>query len=178
MLLADHETTALTLVWTWYLLARDPGAAEVLEAEARGVLGGRPARTADLDALPYTRAVVQEGLRLYPPAYAIGREARAEVGLDGHSIPKGATVFMSPWVMHRDPRYYEEPEAFRPERWLGDAPAGLPRFAYFPFGGGARVCIGNAFALCELVLVMATIARQGQLRLVSDRAIAPHPLIT
>ena len=143
------ETTAVALVWTSYLMARDPGAAEVLEAEARGVLGGRPASAADLDALPYTRAVVQEGLRLYPPAYAIGREARAEVRLDGYSIPKGATVFMSPWVMQRDPRYYEEPEAFRPERWLGDAPAGLPRFAYFPFGGGARVCIGNTFALNE-----------------------------
>ncbi|MGH8565942.1 MAG: cytochrome P450 [Gammaproteobacteria bacterium] len=182
MLLAGHETTALTLVWTWYLLARDPGAVDMavdmLEAEARGVLGGCPARAADLDTLPYTRAVVQEGLRLYPPAYAIGREARAEVRLDGHSIPKGATVFMSPWVMHRDPRYYEEPEVFRPERWLGDAPAGLPRFAYFPFGGGARVCIGNTFALCELVLVMATIARQGRIHLTSDRAIAPRPLIT
>ena len=178
MLLAGHETTALALVWTWYLLARDPGAADALAAEARRVLCGRPASAGNLDALPYTRAAVQEGLRLYPPAYAIGREARAEVLLDGHRIPRGATVFMSPWVMQRDPRYYEEPEAFRPERWLGDAPACLPRFAYFPFGGGARVCIGNTFALSELVLVMATIARQGHLRLASDRAIAPRPLIT
>ena len=178
MLLAGHETTALALVWTWYLLARDPSAADALAAEARRVLCGRPASAGDLDALPYTRAVVQEGLRLYPPAYAIGREARAEILLDGHRIPRGATVFMSPWVMHRDPRYYEQSEAFRPERWLGDVLAGLPRYAYFPFGGGARVCIGNTFALTELVLVMATIARQGRIQLTSDRAIAPRPLIT
>ncbi len=178
MLLAGHETTALALAWTWYLLARDTSAADTLAAEARRVLYGRPASTADLDALPYTRAVVQEGLRLYPPAYAIGREARAEVLLDDHCIPKGATVFMSPWVLHRDPRYFQQPEAFRPERWLDGLLAALPRYAYFPFGGGARVCIGNSFALMELALVVATIARQGRLRLASDRLIVPRPLIT
>ncbi len=178
LLLAGHETTALALVWTCYRVARDAGIADGLGAEARRVLHGRPATAADLDALPYTRAVVQEGLRLYPPAYAIGREACGEVLLHEHRIPKGATVFMSPWVMHRDARYYEAPESFRPERWIGGAPAGLPRFAYFPFGGGARVCVGNGFALAELVLVMATIADRGRFRLASDRDIAPRPLIT
>ncbi len=178
LLLAGHETTALALVWTWYRVARDARVADALVREARRVLKDRPPRAADLDALPYTRAVVQEGLRLYPPAYAIGREARAPVLLGNHRIPKGATVFMSPWVMHRDPRYYEEPEAFLPERWIGGAPPGFPRFAYFPFGGGARVCIGNTFALTELVLVMAVVARQGRIQLTSDREILPRPLIT
>jgi cytochrome P450 len=178
LLLAGHETTALALVWTSYLLAREPAVAEALQAEVRRVLGEHPASAADLDALPLTRAVVQEGLRLYPPAYAIGREARTDVELEGHRIPKGATVFMSPWVMHRDPRFFEAPEAFRPGRWLDGAATRLPRFAYFPFGGGARVCIGNAFALAEIALVLATLARHGRLCLDSDRPVAPRPLIT
>jgi cytochrome P450 len=160
LLLAGHETTALALSWTWYLLARHPDVDGTLAAELERTLAGRPPSLGELAALRYTEAVVLESMRLFPPAYAFGREAVADCELGGYPVPAGTTLFMSPWVMHRDPRFYDEPERFAPERWLDGLADRLPRFAYLPFGGGPRICIGNRFAMMEAVLILATVARR------------------
>jgi cytochrome P450 len=120
--------------------------------------------------LPYARAVILETMRLYPPAWAIGREAIEDFTLSGYRIPKGAQLWMSQWVNHRDPRYFPEPQAFRPERWLGGLERSLPRFAYYPFGGGTRICIGNHFAMMEAVLTLVTLLRRFRIRLVNPEA--------
>jgi cytochrome P450 len=156
---AGHETTALALTFALYLLGWHPAEREAIAHEARAVLGSRTATYADLPQLVRTKAALQEAMRLYPPVYAMGREATAEVDLGAVVLPKGAIVVMAQWVVHRDPRWYRDPEAFRPERWLDHSLDGNPKFAYFPFGGGPRVCIGNQFAMMEAVLVLATIAR-------------------
>jgi cytochrome P450 len=160
LLLAGHETTANALSWTWYLLAQNPEAADRLAAEASEVLGGRPATAADLSQLPYAERVVLESMRLYPPVYAYGREAVQDTEVMGYRIPKGWTVVMSQWVIHRDPRFFADPERFDPDRWADGLAQRLPRYAYFPFGGGPRVCIGSAFAQLEAVLILATLARE------------------
>jgi cytochrome P450 len=157
---AGHETTALALTFALYLLGWHASERNAIAREAHEVLGDRPATYADLPRLVRTKAVVQEAMRLYPPAYAIGREAIEEVDLGDVVLPKGAIVVMAQWVVHRDPRWYRDPEVFRPERWLDGSLDGNPKFAYFPFGGGPRTCVGNHFAMMEAVLVLATIVQQ------------------
>jgi cytochrome P450 len=157
LLLAGHETTATALAWTWYALSRTPHAREALHAELDAVLGDRDPDVADLPRLRYTDAVFSETLRLYPPASAFGRRAIERCEIGGYSIPAGAGIIISPYVVHRNPRFYPRPNAFEPERFLTGE---RPEFAYVPFGGGARRCIGDAFARMEAVLALATIARR------------------
>jgi cytochrome P450 len=178
LFLAGHETTALALAWGGYLLAQHPHVVEKLHAELHQVLGGRTPTAADLPNLPYTEMVIQEVMRLYPPAYAIGRQAIGPCTIGGYPIPAGGTVLMSQWVVHRDPRYYDDPEHFYPERWADGLAKRLPRYAYFPFGGGQRVCIGNTFALMELPLVLATIAQRFRFSLPPGPPVVPKPLLT
>ncbi|HEY3170450.1 MAG TPA: cytochrome P450 [Thermoanaerobaculia bacterium] len=178
LFLAGHETTAIALSWTWYLLAHHPLVKDRLLKELFEELDRRPATVSDLPRLPFADAVVKEAIRLYPPAYVLGREALADCEIGGYPIPAGATVFMSPWVMHRDPRWFASPEKFLPERWLDGLAARLPRFAYMPFGGGPRVCIGDRFATMEAVLVLATVARRYRLERISDAEVVPFPSIT
>jgi cytochrome P450 len=178
LFLAGHETTALALAWGGYLLAQHPHVVEKLHAELHQVLGGRTPTAADLPNLPYTEMVIQEVMRLYPPAYAIGRQAIGPCTIGGYPIPAGGTVLMSQWVVHRDPRYYDDPERFYPERWADGLAKRLPRYAYFPFGGGQRVCIGNTFALMELPLVLATIAQRFRFSLPPGPPVVPKPLLT
>lgn len=165
--LAGHETTALALSYALWLLARHPEAQARLHAEVGEVLGDRPATLADLPRLTYCDAVVKEAMRLYPPAYLIGREALEDVQIAGYTVPRGAQVLTPIWAVHRDPRWFPAPLRFRPERWLDGLEKRLHRFAYFPFGGGARICVGNHFAMLESVLVLAT--------LVQGIAVAPDP---
>lgn len=160
LLLAGHETTALLLTYTWWLLAGAPDALAKLRAELDLVLGERDPAPEDLPRLVYTQQVLQESLRLYPPAAILGRQAREADEIAGWKVPAGALVFFAPWILHRDPRFWAEPLAFRPERWTDAMRATLPRFAFFPFGGGERVCIGEAFAMLEARLVLATLARR------------------
>jgi cytochrome P450 len=178
LFLAGHETTALALAWGWYLLAQHPDAVEKLQAELRQVLGGRAPTAADLPNLLYTDMIVQEVMRLYPPAYAIGRQAIRACTIGGYPVPAGGTILMSQWVVHRDPRYFDNPERFYPERWADGLAKRLPRYAYFPFGGGQRVCIGNTFALMELPLVLATIAQRFRLSLPPGPPVLPKPQLT
>ena len=163
LLLAGHETTALTLGFAFDLLGRHPDVAKKLEAEVSAVLDGRPATAADLPRLKYTDAVVRESMRLYPPAWAIGREAIALCTIGGYAIEPGTQLWAAQWVMHRDARWFPNPLAFEPERWENDFAKSLPRPAYFPYGGGPRICIGNAFAQMEAVLVLATIVQRARL---------------
>lgn len=178
LLLAGHETTALALSWTWYLLSQNPRVEARLAEELRTVLGDRPPTFPDLPRLQYTEQVVTESMRLYPPAWGFGREAVGDCEIGGYSVPAGTIVFVSPWVLHHDPRHFDDPEAFRPERWADGLSQRLPRFAYLPFGGGPRVCIGNRFAMMEAVLVLATIARRFRLEWLGGAPIVPFPSIT
>ncbi|WP_349368322.1 cytochrome P450 [Salinarimonas sp.] len=178
LLLAGHETTALVLSWAWYELARHPQAQERLAAEIEAVLGDRPAGVEDLRRLPFAECVVKESMRLYPPGWAIGRETTEEVEIGGYTIAKGTTVIMAPWVLHRDPRFFDEPEAFRPERWEDGLEERLPRFAYMPFGGGPRVCIGNRFSMMEAILLLVTMARRYRFAPTPGRDTTPFPSIT
>lgn len=158
--LAGHETTSINLAFCFHLLARHPEAEAALHRELDAVLGGREPTVEDLSALHYTESVVKESLRLYPPAWSISREALDEDEIAGWRVPAGAMVVMNPWTVHRDARLFEEPEAFRPERWAGGLEQRLPRFAWFPFGGGPRLCIGSSFALMESRLVLAMVAQR------------------
>jgi cytochrome P450 len=176
--LAGHETTSLTLTWTWYLLATHPDAEAKLVEEWQRVLGGRSPTPDDLHNLPYTDAVISEAMRVYPPVYLIGREATRDLELGGYRVRKGTTVFMSQWVSHRDPRYFPDPEAFRPERWLDGLAKRIPKYAYYPFGGGPRVCIGNTFALMEGAILLATVGQRYRFTLDPDAVIATSPQIT
>lgn len=178
LLLAGHETTALALSWTWYLLAGHPEADARLAAELAEVLGGRPPTAADLPRLRFAEAVVLESMRLYPPAYGFGREAVEDCELGGYRIPAGANVFLLQWVVHRDPRWFADPEKFRPERWLDGLASRLPKYAYFPFGGGPRLCIGNAFAMTEAILVVAALAQRFRFALAPGQVVTPWPSIT
>jgi cytochrome P450 len=177
-LLAGHETTAVSLSWTWYLLSQHPEVAKKLHEELNGVLGDRSPQLEDLARLPYTDKVVKESMRLYPPAWSLARTAVAEIEIGGYRLPAGANVVMSPWIMHRDPRFFEDPERFDPGRWSSQGTQLLPRFAYFPFGGGPRVCIGASFATMETNLLMASIAKRFLLQLVPGHLVVPQPGIT
>jgi cytochrome P450 len=178
ILLAGHETTANALTWTLYLLSQNPAAAATLHAELDRVLAGRLPSPRDYGQLAFTRRVVTESMRLYPPAWIIGRRTIGEYTIGQYQLPPRAIVFMSPYVMHRDRRFYADAECFKPDRWTADFEATLPKFAYFPFGGGARQCIGEQFAWMEGVLVLATIAATWRLELEPSQRIVPQPLVT
>lgn len=175
---AGHETTALNLTFTLLLLSEHPEVAAKLEAEVDGVLGGRRAQASDLPRLPYAEAVVKESLRLYPPAWTVGRQPLEDVEIAGFPLPKGAQIVLPQWVVHRDPRWYPLPERFRPERWLDGSEANLPRFAFYPFGGGPRTCVGNHFAMMEALLVLVTWTQRLRFRALSGRAPALLPAVT
>lgn len=178
LLLAGHETTALTLGFTFQLLGEHPAIAEKLVAEIDAVLGERQATAADMPKLRYAEAVVREAMRLYPPAWAVGREATAPLEIGGYAVPKGTQLWAAQWIVHRDPRWFSDPLAFRPERWENDFIKTLPRHAYFPFGGGPRICIGNAFAMMEAVLILVTIARRFRFTPERSGPIALTPSVT
>jgi len=178
LFMAGHETTALTLSWAWYLLSKNPAAETRLHEELRDVLAGSLPTIADLGRLPYLRGVVNEVLRLYPPAYILARTSIAPSTIGGYDLPTGSTIILSQWVTHHDARFFPDPDAFLPERWLDGLEDRLPAGAYFPFGDGPRRCIGQNFALMEVVLVMATIAQKFQFRLATAQKIVPDPLVT
>ena len=178
LFLAGHDTTALTLTWTLYLLAQNPDVETRLRAELESVMGNRLPTAADRPNLKYAEQVIQESMRLYPPAWVVGRSVIEPCTVGGQALSVGNTVIMSQWVMHRAPRWFADPETFRPERWQNDFAKTLPRYAYFPFGGGPRVCIGNTFALMESVLVLATILQTWRLELVPDQNIALQTAVT
>jgi cytochrome P450 len=178
LFLAGHETTANALSWTWWLLAQNPEAENKLHAELDSLLGGRAPTLDDVAKLKYTEQVLTESLRLYPPAWGTARIAMEDHEIGGYHIPKGAGVSLTQWTMHRDPRWFTDPEIFRPERWQDGLAKRLPRFAYFPFGGGPRQCIGSTFALMEATLVLATIAQKFRFRLVAGHPVVPLPSIT
>lgn len=178
LMLAGHETTANALSWTWLLLANHPHVCSKLTEELKTVLDGRAPKIADLPQLTYTNQVIKESMRLYPPATDVSREATRECEIGGYVIPQGCTLIASQWVMHRHPRYFNEPEVFNPERWTDDLEKKLPRGVYFPFGDGPRICIGKSFAQMEAVLILATIAQSFQLELVPDQTIELQPSIT
>jgi cytochrome P450 len=176
--LAGHETTANALAWTWYLLSQHPEAEARLHGELEEVLGGRPPAAEDLPRLRYVEMVFAESMRLYPPAWILGRRALEDYEVGGYLIPRGALVILSPYVMHRDPRFFPEPERFDPGRWTPEAKAARPQFSYFPFGGGPRRCIGEGFAWMEGVLVIATLAQRWRLRLAPGQRVAPQTGVT
>ncbi len=178
LFLAGHETTAQMLTWTWYALSEHPAAEARLHEELRAVLGGRAPEAADFARLPYLQAVMNEVLRLFPPAYIMAREVIETCELGGYEFAPGTTILFSQWVTHRDPRFYDDPDAFRPERWLDGLANRLPPGAYFPFGGGPRRCIGEGFALLEAAIVIASLAQRFRFRLVPGHPVVPEPLVT
>src|SRR5437870_4014510 len=178
LFLAGHETTALTLAWSWYLLGRDPETDKKFHAELDEVLGGREPTFADIPRLKHTEQIAKESLRLYPPAYGLGREAIDDCEIGGYRVPKGTQVFMFQWATQRDPRFYDEPLEFKPERWTDEFIGRLPKYAYFPFGHGPRACIGASFAMMEIILVLATIGQKFRLELVRDHPVSILPAMS
>ncbi|MEP6818893.1 MAG: cytochrome P450 [bacterium] len=175
---ASHEAAALVLTWTCYLLALHPEKQETLVAENRDQLQeGTASTVAELSALPYTRMVIKEAMRLYPPNRSVGREALNDCEIGNYHVPVGTQLLMSQWVVHRDSRYFDSPEEFLPERWTPEFMRQLPKYAYFPFGGGPRVCIGQDFATMEAMLVIAAILRKFKLVLVEGQAVEPQPVV-
>ena len=179
LFLTALDTTSLALTWTWYLLSQHPAVETELHAELDRVLGSRPPAIEDIDRLAFTRMVFLEAMRLYPPIYAIARQAVAAFTVGGYTVPAGTLVLMSPYLMHRDARYFTEPARFDPWRWAphAEAAARPPKFAHFPFGGGPRGCIGQPYAMQEGVLVLAAIARRWRLRLAPGHRVEFRPLI-
>jgi len=178
LFLAGHETTANALSWMWYLVGAAPEVERRLHEEVDRVLAGRLPTDADIPQLPYVEQVVAEAMRLYPPAWMIGRRVIAAQPLGDYILPANALVLLSPYVTQRDARFFPEPERFRPERWTAEFKAALPPFAYFPFGGGSRRCIGEPFAWMELMLVASTIAARSRLAIVPGQRVVPKPLMT
>jgi cytochrome P450 len=176
--LAGYETVANALTWTWYLLSQNPAAADRMYAEIAHVLQGAPATVADYPNLKYTEQVFAESMRLYPPAWAMGRRSTKAVELGPYKLPPGSHFFFSQYVMHRSPEFWDDPLAFRPERHTPEAKAARPRFVYFPFGGGRRQCIGEGFAWMEGVLALATIAQRWRLHFVPTYPVIPQAKIT
>jgi cytochrome P450 len=160
MLLAGHDTTALTLTYTWYLLSQHPEVAARFHDELDDVLGGRTPTTDDLSDLQYTEQVLNESMRLYPPVYMMFREPKADVKLGGYRIPEGSALLLSQWVTHRSPRWYDDPETFDPDRWAPERRGDRPRFSYFPFGGGPRHCIGKQLSMMEAKLILGTVGQR------------------
>lgn len=178
LLFAGHETTSNLLAWTWFLLATHPEVEQRLQAELDAVLGGRLPTVEDLAHLPYGHRVLEETLRLYPPAWSLARKALVDDKVGGYVLPASTIILMSPYVTHRHPAFWEEPERFDPDRFTPERVAVRPRYAYFPFGGGPRQCIGNTFALMEAHLILATVAQRYRLRLVPDHPVEPQALLT
>ncbi len=178
LVLAGHETTAVALTWTWYLLMRHPAVYQRVQDEVDQVLAGRTPNVADLAHLPYTLHCINEALRLYPPVYVLARSATQPLEIGGYQIPAGRSILISPYTLHRHPDYFPQPDHFNPDRWTSPAATHLPRGAYLPFGAGPRVCIGQPFALMELHLIVATLAQQLTFDLVPGQAILPEPLLT
>jgi cytochrome P450 len=178
LFLAGHETTANALSWAWYLLMQHPEAYDRLVEESARVLGGRRPGFADLPTLPWAAAVFKEAMRLYPPAYLLGRRAIRDTMIGPYRIEKGATVFVNIWQIHRRPDYWDRAEAFRPERFLDGAERNLPKSTYLPFGGGPRICIGNHFALMEGQLILAQLAGALRFERIGDAPMIAEPLIT
>jgi cytochrome P450 len=178
LFLAGYETTALTLAWTWYLLARHRLIENKLVGEWQSVLSGRIPSSGDIANLPYTAAVIAESMRLFPPVYVTGREATTDLELGGYRVKRGYSVLMSQWVSHRDPEYFPDPETFIPERWENSLAKRLPKFAYYPFGGGKRICIGQSFALMEATIILAGVGQRYRFTLEPEAVIAVKPQIT
>jgi cytochrome P450 len=178
LFLASYETTALTLAWSWYLLARHKPVEDKLADEWHRVLSGRIPSAQDVANLPYTAAVIAESMRLFPPVYVIGREATTDLELGGYHVKRGYSVLMSQWVSHRDPEYFPDPEAFIPERWERGLAKKLPKFAYYPFGGGKRICVGQSFALMEATIVLAAVGQRYRFTIDPEAAITIKPQIT
>ena len=174
--LAGHETTANAMAWTWHLLGSAPEAEARLHAELATVLAGRVPTMDDVPKLEWTRAIISESMRLFPPAWTMGRRVLQDHALGSHTVEKDSLVILSQWVVHHDPRWWSEPEAFTPERWM--APTDRPKYAYFPFGGGTRVCIGEAFAWTEAILLLATIAQRWRFVRGEQPAPTTEPRIT
>jgi cytochrome P450 len=178
LFLAGHETTANALTWTWYLLSRHPQAEAALHTELAEVLGGRAPTLDDVPRLSTTSAVLSESMRLYPPAWAIGRRALVEHRADGFAIPAQSVIVVSPWLLHHDERWWPQASEFRLDRWTEDAIAERPRHAYIPFGGGPRMCIGEGFARMEAVLLLATIAQRWRLEREPSEEVGLQPAVT
>ena len=176
--LAGHETTAMAMTWTWFLLSQHPLEESKLHAELDSVLGGRAPTHEDLSKLVYTRMVIEESMRVYPPVHTIGREAIGADTLAGRHIPQGSTILIAPWLLHRHAKLWRDPGKFDPERFSPESAATRPRFAYMPFGGGKRICIGAAFALAEATVLLATLAQRYSLRVVPGHKVEPQGLIT
>ncbi|MDQ3012143.1 MAG: cytochrome P450, partial [Acidobacteriota bacterium] len=176
--LAGHETTATALTWTWYLLSQHPDIEAKFHAEVDQVLNGNLPTVEDYPRLRYTEMIFAESMRLYPPAWVIGRRALGDYRLGDYQIPARAIILMSQYVMHHNQKYFPDPERFDPERWTPEAREARPKFSYFPFGGGPRLCIGESFAWMEGVLVLATLAQQWRLRLVPGHSVEIQPLVT
>lgn len=178
LFLAGYETTSNAMAWTWMLLSQNPEVEARLHEELDTVLAGRAPTFADLPRLKYTEWVIKEALRLYPPAHGFGRQSIEDVEVGGFTIPKGSIVFIYPYIIHRDARWFPDPDAFKPERWANDFEKQIPKYAYIPFGGGPRICIGNQFALMEARLILATLAQRYRVRVHAEQPITPEPLIT
>ncbi len=177
-LTAGHETTAMTLAWTWYMLSKHTAVEHKLHAELAEILGGRLPTAADIPQLTYTRMLIQEVMRLYPAAWAMTRGIMNDDEIGGYPIQAGTIMILSPYVTHRHPDFWQNPEGFDPERFTPERIAERPRYAYFPFGGGPRQCIGNEFALMEAQLIVATVAQRYRLHLVPGQKIEPDPIFT
>ena len=178
LFLAGHETTANALAWTWYLLSQNPIVEAKMHAEIDEVLGTQLPTFEDVRRLNYTERVFTEAMRLYPPVWVMSRRAVSACKIGGYYVPAKSIVLLSQFVTHHDERYYDEPERFDPDRWLPEARAGRPKYAYFPFGGGPRLCIGEQFAWMEGILLLALIAQKWKLKLVPGHPVKPQPLIT
>ena len=178
MLLAGHETTSLALSWTYYLLSQHPDVERSIADEVDRVVGGGRPSFAHLDRLTCTRRAIEESLRLYPPAWGFSRQAIGDDEIGGYRVPRGSLVFLIPFVIHRRPKLWPDPDRFDPDRFAPEHESARPRFAYIPFGGGPRGCIGNQFAMVEAQLIVAAIAQRYRIELVPDQDIRPEPLIT
>jgi len=176
LLLAGYETTASALAWTWYLLSQNLWALERLRHEVSSVLKGRSPRYADLEKLPYTRMVLNEGMRMYPPAWTLGRRALGEDEIGGYFVPANTVIAICIYTLHRHRGFWEDPDAFDPERFTPERTAGRHKFAYVPFGAGPRQCIGNSFGVMEASLVIACVAQRFELHLLPDIEVRPQAL--
>jgi cytochrome P450 len=178
LFLAGHETTANALAWTWYLLSQNPEAEAKMHAEIDVVLGGKRPTFEDVPRLTYTEHVFSEAMRLYPPVWVMSRRSISACKIGGYHVPAKSIVLLSQFVTHRDERYYVEPERFDPDRWLPEGKASRPKYSYFPFGGGPRLCIGEPFAWMEGILILAVVAQKWRLRLLPGHSVKTQPLIT
>ncbi len=178
LFLAGHETTAITLAWAWHLLGTHPEVEAKFHVELDDVLGGREPTFVDLPRLKLTEQIAKESMRLYPPAYGLGREAIEDCEIGGYQVRAGMQIFMFQWATQRDPRFYDEPLCFKPERWTNEFADRLPKYAYFPFGAGPRACIGASFAMMEIILTLATIGQRFRLELVRDHPVSILPAMS